>query len=53
MRIKMTFNNEEFIIKMYDNPTSRDFMSRLPLTLTFKDHGGFEKLTILDKGLTI
>jgi hypothetical protein len=52
VRIKLMFNNEEFTVKMYDNPTSRDFLSRLPLTLTFKEFGGFEKLTILDKGLS-
>jgi hypothetical protein len=52
VRIKLTFNNEEFTVKMYDNPTSRDFLSRLPLTLTFKEFGGFEKLTILDKELS-
>ncbi|MGO4275582.1 cyclophilin-like fold protein, partial [Paenibacillus sp. TAF58] len=52
VRIKLTFNNEEFIVKMYDNPTSREFSSRLPLTLTFKEFGGFEKLSILEKGLS-
>ncbi|OAS13302.1 hypothetical protein A8708_10655 [Paenibacillus oryzisoli] len=38
---------------MNDNPTSRDFLSRLPLTLIYKEYGGFEKLNILDKGLTM
>ncbi|MCY9695439.1 cyclophilin-like fold protein [Paenibacillus alginolyticus] len=52
VRIKLTFDNEEFIVKMYDNPTSRDFLTRLPLTLTFKEFGGFEKLSILDKELS-
>ncbi|CAG7651851.1 hypothetical protein PAESOLCIP111_06406 [Paenibacillus solanacearum] len=52
VRIKLTFNNEEFIVKMVDHPTSRDFLSRLPLTLTFKEFGGFEKLSVLDEGLS-
>ena len=52
MRIKLTFNNEEVIVKMNDNPTSRDFMYLLPLTLTFKEFGGFEKLSILDRELS-
>lgn len=52
VRVKLTFDNEEFIVKIYDNPTSRDFLSRLPLTLTFKEFGGFEKLSILDKELS-
>ncbi|MGO4275583.1 cyclophilin-like fold protein, partial [Paenibacillus sp. TAF58] len=51
-RIKLTFDNEEFIVKMYDNPTSRDFLTRLPLTLTFKEFSGFEKMSILDNGLS-
>ncbi|WP_255320490.1 cyclophilin-like fold protein, partial [Brevibacillus agri] len=29
-----------------DNPTSRDFLSQLPMTLTFKEYGGFEKLSV-------
>jgi hypothetical protein len=52
VRIKLTFDNEEFIVKMYDNPTSRDFLTRLPLKLTFKEFGGFEKLTILKEALS-
>ncbi|MGG3279963.1 cyclophilin-like fold protein [Paenibacillus solani] len=47
-----SIDNEVFTVGMPDNPTSRDFISRLPLTLTFKEYGGFEKLTILDEGLT-
>lgn len=39
-------------MNMYDNPTSRDFIKRLPLTLTFKDFGGFEKMSVLEEGLT-
>ncbi|WJH37189.1 cyclophilin-like fold protein [Paenibacillus sp. CC-CFT747] len=52
VRLKLIMNPDEFIVKMYDNPTSRDFLSRLPLTLTFKEFGGFEKLTILEKELS-
>ncbi|MDQ0897519.1 cyclophilin-like fold protein [Paenibacillus sp. V4I7] len=52
VRVKLIFDNEEFIVKMYDNPTSRDFLTRLPLTLIFKEFGGFEKLSILDKELS-
>jgi hypothetical protein len=37
---------------MYDNPTSRDLLRRLPLTLTFEDFSGFEKMSILEEGLT-
>ncbi|MFE4144154.1 cyclophilin-like fold protein [Peribacillus sp. YIM B13472] len=45
IRIKLTFNNEEVIVKMDDNPTSKDFLSLLPLTLTFEDYAGTEKIS--------
>lgn len=45
IRIKLTFNNGEVIVNMYDNPTSKDFLSLLPLTLTFEDYAGTEKIS--------
>ncbi|MGM7723089.1 cyclophilin-like fold protein [Metabacillus sp. Hm71] len=45
IRIKLTFNNEEVIVNMDDNPTSKDFLSLLPLTLTFEDYAGTEKIS--------
>lgn len=33
--IKLTFNNEEVMVKMYDNPTSKDFLMLLPLSLMY------------------
>ena len=30
---------------MYDTPTSKDFLSLLPLTLTFEDYAGTEKIS--------
>jgi hypothetical protein len=52
VRIKLTFNNEEVIVKMYDNPTSRDFLTLLPLTLTLEDYAGTEKISSLAKRLS-
>ena len=52
MKVKLTFNNEEVIVNMYDNPTSRDFVGRLPLTLTFEDYAGTEKISYLEKKLS-
>ncbi|WP_274495719.1 cyclophilin-like fold protein [Priestia megaterium] len=52
IRIKLTFNNEEVFVRMYDNPTSRDFLARLPLTITFEDYVGKEKISILQKRLS-
>lgn len=51
-RIKMTFGNEEVFVRMYDNPTSRDFLNQLPLTLTLKDYAGTEKISYLPKKLS-
>ncbi|WP_410511195.1 cyclophilin-like fold protein [Paenibacillus sp. BR2-3] len=52
VKIKMTVNGEEITATMYDNPTSRDFLSMLPLTLTFEDYNGTEKISYLPRNLT-
>ncbi|MFC7686685.1 cyclophilin-like fold protein [Ureibacillus sp. GCM10028918] len=44
-RLRLTFNNEEVIVNMDDNPTSKSFISMLPLTLTFEDYAGTEKIS--------
>lgn len=51
-RIKLTFGNEEVIATMYDNPTSRDLLAQLPLTITFEDYVGLEKIGYPPKTLT-
>lgn len=51
--IKLTFNSEEIIIKMRNNPTSRDFLSLLPLTLTFEDYASAEKISYLSRKLSL
>lgn len=43
-KIRMTFDGGEAIAELYDNPTSRDLVSMLPLTLSFKDFNGTEKI---------
>ncbi|MGG3498075.1 cyclophilin-like fold protein [Peribacillus simplex] len=52
VRVKLTCNNEKVIVKLYDNPTSRDFFDQLPLTVTFKDYANIEKISVLDQRLT-
>lgn len=52
VRIKMNFKNEEVIVKMYDNSSSRDFVSLLPLTLMFEDYARTEKITYLPRELS-
>ncbi|NYB72957.1 hypothetical protein HZF24_02245 [Sedimentibacter hydroxybenzoicus DSM 7310] len=44
----MTVDNKEIIIAMFDNPTSHDLISRLPLELTFEDYHGIEKVSYLE-----
>ncbi|AEI41705.1 cyclophilin-like fold protein [Paenibacillus mucilaginosus] len=51
VRIKMSFHNQEVIVKMDDHPTSRDFINQLPLTLTFEDYAGTEKISMLTRRL--
>jgi hypothetical protein len=41
----------EVVVRVTDNPTSRDFVSKLPLTLTFEDFAGKEKLSHLSERL--
>ena len=38
---------------MYDNPASKDFLTQLPLTITFEDYIGKEKISILQKRLSM
>ncbi|MGX4611656.1 MULTISPECIES: cyclophilin-like fold protein [Priestia] len=51
-RIKLTFDNKEVVVRMYNNPISKDFLARLPLTVTFEDYIGKEKISILQKRLS-
>jgi hypothetical protein len=47
MKIRLSAGNTVLTATMLDNETSRDFMSLLPLTVTFKDYAGTEKITYL------
>ena len=50
-KIRIVFGDQEAIIKMLDNPASRDFMSLLPLTLEFSDYAKSEKIAHLPRRL--
>jgi len=52
IRMKLSFNNEEVIVKMFENQTSMDFLSLLPLTLPFEDYAGTEKISYLPRKLS-
>ncbi|MFM0529891.1 cyclophilin-like fold protein [Paraburkholderia strydomiana] len=43
-RIKLSFESGEAVVELNDNPTSRDLVSMLPLTLKFRDYNGVEKV---------
>ncbi|MBS4218239.1 hypothetical protein KHA96_07930 [Bacillus sp. FJAT-49711] len=51
--VKLTFNKEVVMVNMYDNPTSRDFLAQLPLTITIEDYAKTEKIAYLPKKLSI
>lgn len=50
--VKMTVGENKLYITIYDNPTSRDLLSKLPLTLTFEDYNATEKIAYLSETLT-
>ncbi|MCZ0860091.1 cyclophilin-like fold protein [Methanocorpusculum sp. MG] len=43
-RIRMSFDGHEVIAELYENPAAEDLRSMLPLTLTFRDYNGTEKI---------
>ena len=51
-RVRFAAGGTEIIVRIADNPTSRDFVSMLPLTLDFEDFAGMEKLGYLPRRLT-
>lgn len=51
-RVRFSSGEAEVVVRLADNPTSRDFVSKLPLTLTFEDFAGKEKISYLPERLT-
>ena len=52
MKIKMTVGDRSVTATMVDNPTTRDFLSRLPLEITMTDYASAEKIFSLSPTLT-
>lgn len=52
MKIRLSGGNTVLTATMLDNETSRDFISMLPLVVTFKDYAGTEKITYLPRRLS-
>ncbi len=48
-RIKLSFNNQEAVIRMTDNPATRQFLAMLPAEFRFSDFHGQEKITDFPK----
>ena len=52
IKVKITIGKKTARAIIYDNPTSRDFVSLLPLTLEMEDYNRKEKINLLSKKLT-
>lgn len=51
-KIKLTFGENEAVVTLEDNATTHDFLSMLPVTLTFQDYAGSEKISYLPRSLS-
>jgi hypothetical protein len=51
-RVRFTVGDAEIVVRLADNPTSRDFVSMLPQTLHFRDFNAMEKIGDLPRRLT-
>lgn len=51
MRIRCSFADQTFTYRLFDNPTTRDLVSLLPLDLTIEDFSSNEKLAYLPRRL--
>lgn len=51
-KIKIMIGDTILTATLYDNPTTRDFISLLPLDLTLEDYAGTEKISYLPKKLS-
>ena len=53
MKIKLTFDNKEVIVKMADNSATRQLIQMLPATFKFTDFAGQEKITDFPKPVSL
>jgi hypothetical protein len=51
--IRITVNDQTITAQVADNPTARDLVNQLPLTLRFRDFNGVEKIAKLPRPLTM
>lgn len=50
--IKLNFNHQEALIELEDNPTTQSLLAQLPITVSFSDYAGNEKVTSFPKRLS-
>ena len=53
LRIKITISNQGVIVRLNNTAASKDLLSMLPLTVTFKDYANTEKIAYLPRKLNI
>lgn len=51
MKIKVTINGKVLTATLEDNPTAKDFISLLPITLNLEDYNKTEKISTLPQKL--
>jgi hypothetical protein len=51
--IRITVNDQTFPAQLADNPTGRDLIEQLPMTLRFRDFNRVEKIANLPRPLTM
>jgi hypothetical protein len=51
--IRITVGTTVLTGRLHDNPTARDLLTQLPLTLAFRDLNGVEKIARLLRALTM
>ncbi|MFJ8581783.1 cyclophilin-like fold protein [Micromonospora sp. NPDC093277] len=51
-QVRFVTDGTEIGVRIADNPTSRDFISKLPLRLRFEEFAGKEKISYLPERLT-
>lgn len=53
MKIQLTIAGRTLTATLEDNPTTRDFVSLLPLTIVLEDYARTEKIAYLSRKLTV
>jgi hypothetical protein len=52
MNIRLMIDGKAITATLIDNPTARDFLSLLPMTVTLEDYAATEKITYLPRKLS-